>query len=123
MRVFSFISLILGLICAFIQINDPDPYLWIVIYFQLVVLAILHLQNRKPVWFAALITVLFAIGFLMFVPYIIRWIQDGMPSVVETMKAESQYIELVREGGGMLICLIFAVVFLNNWYREKKSFF
>lgn len=123
MRVFSIISLVLGLICAYIQINDPDPYLWIVIYFQLVILAILHIQNRKPVWYAALITVIFAIGFLMFVPDLIQWIKDGMPSVVESMKAESSYIELVREGGGMLICLIFAGVFFNNWYKLKKKLF
>jgi len=123
MRVFSIISLILGLICAFIQINDPDPYVWIIIYFQLVILAILHLQSHKPVWYAALITVLFALGFLMFTPDLIQWVKEGMPSVVESMKAESQYIELVREGGGMLICLMFAFVFFYNWFKEKNRLY
>jgi hypothetical protein len=28
----------------------------------------------------------------------------GMPSLVETMKAEKKYIELAREFGGLVIC-------------------
>ncbi|HMP29429.1 MAG TPA: transmembrane 220 family protein [Saprospiraceae bacterium] len=121
MKIFSICSLLLGLICALIQINDPDPFIWIFAYFQLVFLAILEIQGKRHLWFATLVSIGYLISFFMYVPDLFQWIIDDMPSVVETMKAENQYIELVREGGGLLLCLIISLIFLSHWYKLNNK--
>ncbi|MEL6122551.1 MAG: transmembrane 220 family protein, partial [Bacteroidota bacterium] len=40
---------------------------------------------------------------LSYIPSIREWFGDGMPSITSSMKAESPYIELVREFFGLLI--------------------
>ena len=41
----------------------------------------------------------------------------GMPSIVETMKAEKSYVELTREFGGLVICV---VTLAWQLYRNSK---
>ena len=119
MKIFSIISLIIGLVCAYVNINDPDPYLWIISYFLLVLLSLMHLFNRKKVWIDKIVVIIYAASLAFYIPDIFQWIKDGMPSVVGSMKAESIYIELVREGGGLLMSLILASVFFFNWSSDR----
>lgn len=46
-----------------------------------------------------------AIGVGILIPDFISWIQDGMPSITESMKAEKKHIELTREFLGLLLIL------------------
>jgi hypothetical protein len=62
---------------------------------------------------------IYAAALAFYVPDIFQWINDGMPSVMGSMKAESLYIELVREGGGLLMSLILASVFFFNWRSDR----
>lgn len=54
---------------------------------------------------------------LTLLPGALDWIQDGMPSIVESMKASSPYIELVREFLGLGIALLVILLML---FFEKK---
>jgi hypothetical protein len=51
-----------------------------------------------------LITCIINMGLIL--PEIIKWIQDGMPSIVQSMKATIPTIEYTREFLGLLLCLI-----------------
>jgi hypothetical protein len=51
-----------------------------------------------------LITCIINMGFIL--PEIIKWIKDGMPSIVQSMKATIPSIEYTREFLGLLLCLI-----------------
>jgi Transmembrane family 220, helix len=119
MKIFSVITLLLGIVCAFVQINDPDPYLWIAAYFLLVLLSIMHFVNKKNTLIAKIVIMVYAAAFAFYIPAIMQWFQDGMPSVVQSMKAETKYVELVREGGGLLMALVLASVFFFDWKSKK----
>ena len=50
--------------------------------------------------------IFFFIYTLSYTPYILAWVQQGMPSIVDEMKASTPYIEYTREFLGLLICLM-----------------
>ena len=44
----------------------------------------------------------------------------GMPSIVETMKANKPYVELTREFGGLVVCVV-ALLFVYFQSRKVSS--
>jgi hypothetical protein len=96
---------ILFALFALVQCNDPDFYIWIPAYGLISFLAfskVFGRSNRKLAFFAAIV---FGIWCLTYLPALIDWIQMGMPNIAGSMKAEEPHIELVREFGGLLICM------------------
>jgi hypothetical protein len=63
--------------------------------------------------FAFYLSVLMLIVSLLYMglilPEIIKWIKDGMPSIVQSMKATIPTIEYTRDFLGLLLCLIACV--------------
>ena len=47
----------------------------------------------------------------LYFPDIINWFKQGMPSIVESMKAESPHVEFVREFFGLLIMILSLVLY------------
>jgi hypothetical protein len=107
----------LGLSSAFVQWNDPDPMVWIFAYLGLVLLAFLDLRQQGHIILTTMLLAVYLIAFLIYLPDLITWINDGMPSITKSMKAENMYIELVRESGGLLICLSTTFVYFFRQIR------
>ncbi|MEL6134796.1 MAG: transmembrane 220 family protein, partial [Bacteroidota bacterium] len=57
------------------------------------------------------------IGLGFYVPEVFEWVQAGMPSITGKMKAESQYIEWMREFLGLFLCV--AAVFYV-WMQQRR---
>jgi len=108
MKYVNIILTILFLASAAVQYNDPpeDRLFWILIYGLLALISGLAIFQRYNVWSIALgIGVVLFYMFRLF-PAFIMWVNDGMPSIVESMKASSPHVELVREFLGLVICLV-----------------
>jgi len=114
----DYILAALFLVFAIVQYNDPDGLLWGVVY--LIIAAVCVLYKKLPKVVMNGIVVVFTIAFITYVPSLFNWIKDGMPSVVESMKAESPYIEMVREAGGLLIGLIVLVYLRRKVIHNYK---
>ena len=97
---------ILFLLFAYFQWNDQDGLIWIIYYLLIALLCFITAfkRNRLYLIYLVLAVTIVWMGFLL--PGTIEWIQDGMPTIVDSMKASSPYIELVREFLGLLISLI-----------------
>lgn len=100
-----FIS-ILFLIFAIVQWNDPDAFVWIIMYVVVSAIAFLAYRGKSYLWANAGITAILIVSILFYVPEVIDWFSDGMPNIADSMQASSPYIELVREFFGLLISLI-----------------
>ncbi len=88
---------------AYVQINDPDPVLWIAIYLGISLVAVLQMLGR-PLFYISLVGLVLCLGGMIYlIPDFIVWVKDGMPTITGSMKAESKYIELVREFLGLTI--------------------
>ena len=95
---------ILFVLFAFLQLNDPDWYIWTPIYFW-VAISILAIYTKYDLTaYYRMLALIFLIGFLSYIPEMIDWVDKGMPSITSSMKAEKPYIESVREALGLLIC-------------------
>ena len=128
MKIFNIIFIILFIVFAGLQYNDPDPYLWMPIYLYAALLCFLTLKNKfYPVtyYFGLLGYLGYAVYKIFDANGIIDWITvHHEESLVQTMNAQKPWIEEAREFFGLLICFM---VLLINWmyykrYKRKRKF-
>ncbi len=121
MKIFNIVFVVLFVIFAGLQYNDPDPYVWMPIYLYCAFFCFMAVKKKfYPVWYAIGIAI-----FLLYAGYkvfdnngLIDWLQrHHAESLVETMKAEKPWIEETREFFGLLICV--AVLAINWVYGER----
>ncbi len=102
----KFVHIVVALLFAlfaYFQLNDPDPLGWVLLYLGISVVAVLAFLGRSIVLLPLVGTFICVVGMLFLVPDFIAWVKDGMPTITGSMKAESLYIELVREFLGLTI--------------------
>jgi hypothetical protein len=115
--VFLSISL-LFIAFALVQLNDPDPWVWVVMYGGVAVISFLAFLKKGPS-FLALIGFMVGLAWMVtLIPGFIEWIKMGMPSIVSEMKTEAPHIELVREFLGLLLATIALGVV---WWKWPKN--
>ncbi len=118
----QYLNLILAavfILFAYFQYNDPDPLLWIIAY-TYVASCILLYQYTELSLIPITIGVIISLGlFISYIPYIYDWVKDGMPSITGSMKAESPYIEMVRESLGILLILLVLDFYFIKLLRKR----
>ena len=97
---------VLFLVFAVVQYNDPDPWIWILAYGLVGVVCLWDIKYTISKRIIMGLTILFAIASAWYVPLIMNWFKDGMPSIVGEMKATTPHIEWMREFLGLLLCTI-----------------
>lgn len=117
MKIANLILTGLFLLFAVVQYNDPDPWVWIAAYLSVALLFILHSAGKLPRVFLLISFLLFTVWGLTYIPDFINWLNMGAPSVTGQMKATEPHIELVREFGGLVICL--AGIGFLLWQKRK----
>ncbi|MBC3542430.1 transmembrane 220 family protein [Rufibacter sp. H-1] len=96
---------------ALVQLNDPDPEIWVPVYLAAAVLCFLAFKRKLFRWVYALAFVVFGIGAFLLWPPVYQGITMDMD--------HTPAIEQARESLGLLICaLAMAYCFLLEWkYR------
>ena len=125
MKVFNIIFIVLFVVSAALQYNDPDPYLWMPIYLYAALLCLLATQKLyfSLTYYIGLTAYLaFAIYKVFDANGVINWATvHGHESLVQSMKAQKPWIEQAREFFGLVICWL---VLLVNWvyYQRKRRY-
>lgn len=103
-KIVNFFLAALFLMFAIVQFNDPDPFLWVALYVFVALQCALAAWGKyyRKILLGGLLLCLIWLMTLM--PAFIAWINQGMPSIVESMKAEAPHIELAREFLGLVLC-------------------
>lgn len=116
----------LGLIFSFlfflfaaVQYNDPDPWIWILLYGFVAILSFLQWRGWVSHIVLLVFSICFFLGTLSYMPELFSWAQKGFPNIAGEMKAESPHIELVRETLGLVIAA--ASLFVLYKIRRPKS--
>ena len=114
MRTLNLLLALMFLGFAYLQFNDPDPVLWLLIYLGMAamsVLAMFGIYYRKVLW-------VLAAGFIIYCiilwPGVAEWLRQENKSVLfdDVMKMEYPYIEESREFLGLLISLAVIAFYL-----------
>jgi len=95
---------------AAVQWNDPDPLIWMVFYGIMSLMYIMLAVKHKFALYLSIgmsIICLISMGFIL--PEIFKWVKEGMPSIIQSMKATIPTIEYTREFLGLLLCLLACV--------------
>lgn len=120
MRILNFLLAVMFLIFAFVQINDPDPVLWILIYGAMAVMCVLAIFEFYPAKVTlGLLLILTLYSFTIF-PGVVDWLQTDDKALLfdDVAKMQYPYIEEAREFLGLLICV---GVLIFHLVRAKKK--
>src|SRR5688572_14552688 len=123
MKILNFILAVMFLIFAFVQVNDPDPLLWIMIYGSMSVLAVLAMFNVYNKNITLILLVLFVAYSLIYVKGVREWFsQDNKAELFDDVaKMQHVYIEETREFMGLWICIIVLIFYFIRARRTLKG--
>ena len=121
MKVFNIVFIVLFVLFAALQYNDPDPYIWVPLYLFAAFLCYQALRkNRQPALFITglCIYVTYALYLLFDKTGVLNWIQEhDAENIAQSMKATKPWIEETREFFGLLIMI--AVLLINLLHLQK----
>ncbi len=118
MKIINILLTIIFLLSAYVQFNDPDPWLWVAIYGLVAGISAAAIFKKYNMIIVYIGIVICVIGIGMLFPELIKWIKMGTPNIAETMKTDRPYIEFVREFFGLFIALA-ALVF--HFFQIRKD--
>lgn len=115
MKIVNLVLAVMFLLFAFVQVNDPDPILWILIYGAMAVVCILAAFKVYQKWvMAAMLVGLIAYSSVFLDGVREWWSQEDKSALFDDVaKMEHLYIEESREFLGLMICvavLIFQLI-------------
>jgi hypothetical protein len=113
------LAAIFVLFAAF-QYNDPDFYIWIPIYLIVGLIAILYDRGKYHLRLTQFTLAAYILGMISYYPDVISWIENGTPSIANSMQAESSFIEFIREFFGLGIC-VFALGYYCFLISKKEK--
>lgn len=119
MRIVNFVLAAMFLVFAFVQVNDPDPVIWILIYGIMAIFAIMAIFEFYPKKFLIAVLILFVLYSFVYIPGLQEWLRQGNKSALfdNVAKMEHLYIEESREFLGLLICIVVLAFYL---FRSRK---
>lgn len=124
MKLFNLLFVILFIISAGLQYNDPDPYLWMPIYLYGAVLCWLAVRNKffpNAYLFGIVGYVIYAAILFFEKDGVLDWYKNhNSENLVQTMKATKPWIEATREFLGLVILI--AVFLVNYFYFKKRHY-
>ncbi|MCB4806700.1 transmembrane 220 family protein [Tamlana sp. 62-3] len=114
-KVINVLFFIVFVIFALLQINDPDPVLWILIYGFVSVLFLCANFYKFPKWFIGLVIVALLVYGSFYFSSVIDWLQtENKNEIFGDMVYEKPYLEGSREFLGVFIAAFALVVLLRQ---------
>lgn len=123
MKALNWFFVVLFVLSAALQYNDPDPYIWIPLYLYGAFLCFRATQkkyNRSLYIFGLVVYSLYAVYLFLDKNGVLNWMNEhDAENIVQSMKATKPWIEETREFFGLLL-LIIALVANMIWMRDVR---
>ena len=116
-RTFDWIMLAAFAMSVFVQVNDPDPWLWMAIYGAAGVVTALLIAGRLQWWMAAAVAVVTAIWAATIAPRVIGKVP--FMSMFGAFEMQNIGIEESREMYGLLLIALWCAV--AAWRSRTRS--
>lgn len=121
-KIFSLVFGVLFLLCAGLQWNDPDPYLWMPLYLSSVlscVYAFKGISAKRLNIFNIAIYSVYAAYLFFEQDGVISWATEHhFDSLTQSMLASTPWIENTREFGGLFIMMVVCAI---NLYAKRQQ--
>ena len=125
MRYVNFLLAVMFLVFASLQLNDPDPITWILIYGTMAVVCVMAAFAYYIRWLMIIQFVCYGVYAIILLPAIRTWLGSPDRSLLfdDLAKMQYSYIEESREFLGLLICItVLALCWVRSSKRFKKAF-
>ncbi|HEV7331725.1 MAG TPA: transmembrane 220 family protein [Flavisolibacter sp.] len=124
MKVLNLFFIVLFVLSAVLQYNDPDPYIWIPLYLYGAFVCYKAVRRK-------LVPALYIVGWIVYGAYalylffgddgVLSWWQEHQAeNIAQSMKATNPWIEETREFFGLLILLL-ALLLNWLWLRREET--
>ena len=123
MRVVNFLLAAMFLVFAFLQINDPDPLVWILIYGAMAVICIMAIFSYYPLRIMFALLVIYIGYSVTYFDGVSEWLrQDNKADLFDDLaKMEHWWIEEAREFLGLMICVVVLVAYIIRARRRQMA--
>ena len=120
MKILNTVIGLIFLLFAYVQLNDPNPLFWVLIYSYIGVLVLIQMfyPVNKYFFLAGIVVCFIVLGTIL--PEFIAWIKMGAPTITGSMKAEAPHIEYTREFLGILLSAGTLLYFLRQSSRHLR---
>ena len=107
MKILNIVLAIMFAGFAYLQLNDPDPLIWTVIYLIMTSFSVLAVLGYYPRRFYWIVLGLLALYSSVYIPGVIDWLKSDNKAELfsEVAKMDHLYIEESREFLGLMICV------------------
>jgi hypothetical protein len=116
-KAINFLLAIMFLGFSAVQINDPDPIVWILIYGSMATVCIMAAFEYYLKWLMLAQALVYIVYASTLWPSLHVWLQSSDKGMLfdEVAKMENAYVEESREFLGLVICLI-----VLAWYALRS---
>lgn len=123
MKAVNLLLAVMFLVFAFLQLNDPDPLIWILVYGSMAVVCVMAAFRNYKRWFMVALLVIFIAYSFVFLGGVMEWFRQPDRSVLfnDIAKMEHPYIEESREFLGLMICILVLLIHLGLSIRSSKT--
>ena len=104
-RIVLIVGIIIFVLFAAVQLNDPDPIVWVAAYLAAAAVAVPPLRGRHTILP------------LLLLPIYLIW----FATLADAIGANWIEIEDAREAFGLLLCAIWMIVLGGLWWRWRRG--
>ncbi len=124
MKILNLFLAVMFLVFAFVQLNDPDPVVWILIYGVLAVICILAAFRVYSKMAIAFILVGLAAYSNLFFDGLLEWLSQPDKSILfdDLAKMQHPYVEESREFLGLMVCILTLIVQFVAAIRARSRY-
>jgi hypothetical protein len=121
MKILNLLLAIVFVVFAFLQINDPDPAIWILIYGVMAVLCVLAAFGHYYTRVIIPVLLVYLIYGFTYRESILKWLQSDNKAMLfdDVAKMQNLYIEESREFLGLFICIVVLLMHLLRATSKK----
>ena len=123
MRIVNFLLAAMFLVFAFLQINDPDPLIWILIYGAMAVVSVMAIFSFYPQKFLVVLLVAYLAYSVVYFDGVMEWLRKDNKSELfdDLAKMEHWYIEEAREFLGLMICVGILIMYIVMARKRRTA--
>src|SRR5690349_4884183 len=112
-RIVNFLLAVMFILFAFLQLNDLDPVIWILIYGSMAVLSIMAMFEFYLLKLIIFLIVIFAGYSIFYFDGVVAWLQSSNKGALfdDLAKMIYWYVEEAREFLGLMICIIVLIFY------------
>lgn len=107
------------LLFAFVQVNDPDPVIWILVYGAMAVYCVMAIFEFYPQRMLIATAAIYILYSLWSLPGVLEWLRSENKATLfdDLAKMQHPYVEEAREFLGLMICVGVLILYI---IRSRK---